>query len=245
MQLHLKKTLINKLCLFVALLCTLSLGAQKTQYLTSPKDGFSKKKISYITLMDGTEVQGNIKKLKRTKGIFDEVHLEIDGKKHKIKPNDIKYMYLPQSGLDKLNKALNVANDATLWESKTDANQDLIKDGYAYFETTEVYIKKKKKETLLLQLLNPAFGSKVKVFHDPKAKEKGGLLSVGGIGVTKTYENSYYIKIDNNAAYRLKKKDYRKQVSEIFGACPDFIKSMSNHWDKLGETLYNYSQTCN
>lgn len=244
MQLTIKKTFSYTLSLCLAVLFTANLDAQKTQYLTSPKDGFSKKKTTYITLMDGTEAQGTIKKLKRSKWLFEEVHLEADGKKHKIKAKDIKFMYLPQSGWDKIDKALGVASNATEWQSKTDANEELIKDGYAYFETTEVYIKKKKKETLLLQLLNPAFGSKVKVFHDPSARERGGLLSVGGIALTETYENSYYIKIDNNAAYKLKKKDYKKQASNVFGACPGFVKSMDTDWKKLGETLFNYSQSC-
>ena len=41
------------------------------QDLLSPSFGFSKKKTAYITLVDGSEINGTIKDIDRKKGFFD------------------------------------------------------------------------------------------------------------------------------------------------------------------------------
>lgn len=191
-------------------------------------------------------MQGNIKKIKRAKWLFEEIHLILeDGSKEKISAEDIRSMYLPQNGMDKLGKLMDKSTDLTALEVSNDLNQDMLKDGYAYFESTDCYYKKKKHKVLLLQLLNPAFAGQVKVFHDPGASEGGGL-KVGGLKLTEDYDKSYYVKIGDNIAYKLKKKDYKDQAGEIYGACSDFYGSVKGdlNWKKIGETLYNYSQSC-
>ena len=120
-----KKTLVWILCIGLSL----SLHAQKQKYFTDASDGFSKKKTSYITLNDGTQLEGKIKKLKRAKMLFKEIQLELaDGEKMKLSAEDIKSMYLPQSGFDKLGKSLNDAYDITEWEGSSDLNQEHLKD---------------------------------------------------------------------------------------------------------------------
>ena len=127
----------------------------------------------------------------------------------------------------------------------TRINQEHIQKGYAYFETAEVQIKKKKTEVLLLQLLNPAFSNKVKVYHDPYAKESGGL-GIAGVKVTGGRDKSFYFKKGNDVAYKLKKKEYGKQAPGIFEDCPDYFESIKFElkWAKFEEQIYNYSNTC-
>jgi len=238
--------MIRPLVFMLCLVFASSMTAQKTQYFTSAADGFSKKKTSYITLNDGTELEGKIKKLKRAKWLFEEVHLVLeDGTKKKIKADEIKSMYLPQSGFDKLGKFMEKTEDLTALEGSNDLNQDKLKDGYAYFESTDCFYKKKKNKVLLLQLLNPVFAGKVKVFHDPGASEGGGM-KIGGFKVTEDFDKSYYIKVGDETAYKLKKKNYKDQAAEIFSGCADFYNSIKEdlNWKKIGETLYNYSQQC-
>ena len=77
-------------------------------------------------------------------------------KKLKLKPEEIKHMYICPSGYDKMNAELSKIYDVPKWTSEATLNEGYIKEGYSYFESTEVMIKKKKM-TLLLQLLNPGF----------------------------------------------------------------------------------------
>ena len=113
------------------------------QELLSPSFSFSHKKTAYITLLDGTEIKGNIKDIDRKKGLIDFIKLKDgSGKKHKLNPDKIKHMYLPPSGVDKLGKALDFVTDVQKWQDEK-LEQDLLNQGYIYFESTDVKIKKK------------------------------------------------------------------------------------------------------
>ena len=65
-------------------------------------DMFSRKKTAYVTLSDGSTMEGTITKVKRKKGLFEFIAIEdANGKKHELDPADIDHMYLPPSGLNK------------------------------------------------------------------------------------------------------------------------------------------------
>lgn len=216
---------------------------KKLEQLLTPSKAFSHKKLAYITLQDGTEIKGNIQDVDREKGLIEGVKVKDGkGKKHKLKPEDIKHMYLPPSGLDKLGNAMDIASDAKKWNNQR-LKQDLVNQGYIYFEQTEVKIKKKT-ETLLVQLLNPTFCSKISVYHDPKAKETfsvgvAGVEAVGGIA------KSYYIKKDTDeVAYKLTKKDYQKQFVMFWSNCKFLVKKYgaSPKWRDLTEHIHKYNE---
>ena len=125
---------------------------------------FSSKKESYITLADGKELTGFIDDIDRKKGLIEEITIiDLNKKKIKLKPEEVKHMYIVPSGFDKLSSGMNNMYDATKWNEDKSAHAEHIKAGYVFFETTEVMVKKKKL-TLLLQLLNPGFANKIKVF---------------------------------------------------------------------------------
>lgn len=205
---------------------------------------FSHKKVSYITLADGSQIQGNIKDLDRKKGLIEEVKIKtLEGKVRKIKPEDISHMYLPQSGWDKMTNALDFATDAQNWDN-ADVDRDVVGKGYAYFEQSEVMIKKKKR-TLLLMLINPAFSKKVKVYLDPFAKESMGA-GIGGVTLVGGDTKSYYIKKGNAPAYLLKRKDYDMQFKALFEDCPSLINMHKDNlkWNELDLHVYTYNWEC-
>jgi len=77
-------------------------GAIFAQELLPPVFSFSHKKTSYVTLKDGSTIEGTIKSLERKKGLLEDVKIKDgSGKKWKLKPSEIAYMYLPASGYDK------------------------------------------------------------------------------------------------------------------------------------------------
>ena len=85
----------------------IALNPLSAQNFLAPSFTYSHDKIAYLTMDDGTQHEVYIKKIKREKGLIEEMKVEdANGKKVKIKPEEIKIMYLPQSGWDKMTKGM-------------------------------------------------------------------------------------------------------------------------------------------
>jgi hypothetical protein len=195
-------------------------------------DRFSSKKISYLTLTDGTKVEGDIDDLDRKKGNISEITIKVDGKKKTFKPEQIKEMYLPASGLDKFSKQMEVGTNLS-----KDLNNDRISDGYAFFEYTQVDIKGKV-QPLLMQLVNPGFHNKVRVYFNPFASETMsvgvGPMKVGGL------DKSYFVKVGNKPAYKITKGDYDEQSKELFKGCAEAMAALKkdSDWNKFEKIVF-------
>ena len=59
----------------LALCCTLIYGNVLAQQLRSPTNTFSHQKMAYITLVDGTEVEGTIDDVDRKKGLIEFIKI--------------------------------------------------------------------------------------------------------------------------------------------------------------------------
>ena len=227
--------------IFILFVC-ISISTHAQNFLPG-FNGFSKKKTSYLHMEGGEIVKGNLNKLKYEKGLIEEVRIkDLNDKKVKIKPDNIEFMYLPPSGLAKLVNFSDFITDADQWNND-DLDQSLFKSGYAYFEKSEVRVKKKT-NTLMVQLVNPSFCEKIKVFQDPYAKETAsigvGPLKAGGIA------KSYYVKKGNEVAIRLKKKNYEEEFKMFFGDCPALIEKYGAKpkWSEFAKHIYEYTKEC-
>lgn len=223
-------------------LCFVFIQVTIAQNFLEATESFSRKKPSYITLQDGTELEAEFRNVKTKKGLFLKVWVD-DGKdkKREILAEDIKHMYLPASGWDIMAKALDM--DATKLDDDTSLNQELVQDGYAYFETVEVMVKKKKK-TALMQLLNPAYANNVRVYNDPWANEQQGL-GIKGIQVAGGGAKSYYVKVGDKTAFIVKKKNYSDMFKDIFVSCKSFVKKNSKpRWKDFEQQVYDHSKGC-
>lgn len=225
---------------FVALLFAGWLNAQ--DFLT-PSLYFSHQKTAYVTLANGTEIKGDITKIKRKKYLIKQVNIKDGaGTKHKLKPTEIKFMYLPPSGYDKLAKAVGFLNNAQKWNNEK-LNQDFLNQGYVYFETANVKIKKKTRP-FLMQLLNPTFSKKVKVYHDPLAK-KTASVGVGGVTLAGGLSKSYFIMFDTySVAYLIKKGSYKKEFPLLWKQCKA-LSSMNVDeikWKDLPKHVIQYTE---
>lgn len=188
-------------------------------------DRFSGGKTSYVNLEDGSQIEGTIDDFDRKKGLIEEVTIkDADGNKIKLKPEQIKSMYVPPSNFAKYNEIMDFATEASNWQSGNDVDKDIISKGYAMFEKSTVAIGKKKRE-LLLQIVNPSFANYVRVYQDPMAKETGGI-GIAGIDVVGGEEKSYYVKVGNAPAFLLSKKDYSKQFALVFKDCKAVVTAV-------------------
>lgn len=234
--------------LFCLVLIT-QIHAQKHDYFSKPMEHFSVKKTAYVTLSDGTEIEGTLKRLKRKKGLIESVKMKLDGNEDVEYPaSEIKQMYLPESSLNAVGNVLDQAYDATQWKDSDNAlNSEYLKDGYAYFEATNTQIRKNKEGIVLLQLLNPAFSSKVKVYHDPFANETNSM-SVGGIKLAGGVDKSYFVKKSDKKAERVMKKNYEDFEPVLYGDCQkmkNFLKKQKKlSWSDFPEHVYTYAKDC-
>ena len=213
----------------------------KAQDFLSPSFTFSHSKTSYITMKNGKEMKGHIKGLKRKKGLIKLVKFEDgEGNKIQLKPEQIKFMYLYPDLSDRINKAKKALTDTKKWNDEK-MDQDLLNQQYVYFETTKVKVKKKKEMTLLMQLLNPSFSKKVKVYHDPFAKETASL-GVAGIKVVGGIAKSYYIKTTGRVAFKVQKKRYKKEFKPMWRKCEAMIKKYTTiKWEDLAKHITEFT----
>lgn len=221
----------------------LAISSLQAQDFLEPSFNFSGKKIAYLTMMDGTEQEVYVKSIDRKKGLIEELKVEDqDGKKSKIKPEQIKHMYLPQSGWDKMNKSLEQTYNVQKWDNKAlDPNK--FAEGYVYFEQAEVQVKKEKM-TLMMQLLNPAFCTKIKVYHDPYAAETASV-GIGGFTVAGGDDKSYYVSVRNQTAIKLQKKDFKEQYPKIFGFCTPLKNKFEDvKWSQFNEMVHEHYLSC-
>lgn len=209
---------IKKTLLIVATVFLAAIQCSAQEFLESNAT-FSYKKTAYVYLENGDSVIGVITKIGFKKGIVDEVKIKKAGEKKavEVEMNTIKMAYFPVANLALFQNKLDVATDLRRAESSR-LNEELIKDGYVYFEKTETILKGKT-EILMLKLINPAFCSKIRVYKDPVSSETTSY-GVGGISLAGGEDLSYYIKVGNKAAEKVKKSTFKDHIHEIFGDCP-------------------------
>jgi hypothetical protein len=212
------------------------------QYFLPGFRTFSSKKTSILVLEDGSRVEGKIEHLDREESIIYGITLkDSTGNKHTFKPKVIKCMYLAPTVVDKVVKTYDFLYDATQW-GKTDSDKDIIKKNYAYFEKVEVRTSPKKTRLLMMQLINPSFSNKIKVYFDPFAR-KTMRAGIAGITLAGGDAKSYYIKKGDSIAYRLQKKNYNKEAKSLYEDCPAMkVYEKGMNWYELEKHMFEHSR---
>lgn len=228
----------------LGIFCVFTFLSVNAQQFNVEMNGYSTKKITYVTFNDGTKKEIRLWRFKLKKGLVEEVIYKDEAKeKHSIAVEDIKEMYVPYSDMAKLSAALETMGNVRK-ASNRDIQADILDQGYAYYVKSEVKISKKKTRTLLLQVLNPKFCSEIMVFMDPYAAETGGV-GVGGIQMTGGDSKSYYVKVNDEVAYRLKKQDYKDAAEELFGDCSKVKKEFGKFkWADFAEHIFFKQEKC-
>ena len=135
------------------------------------------------------------------------------------------------------------AAKVTTWDNSY-LNSEIMKQGYCYFEKAKVEFKNET-ATLLLQLLNPGFSNKIKVFYDPYAAETGGF-GIGELQLTGGEDKSYFVQVGEIIAKRTKKKDYETLYKSFYADCPTLLQQLDKalKWTDFAKHVYIYSFDC-
>lgn len=219
--------------LFLSFLVLFTSAVQAQEFMPG-FDMFSHKKPAYLTLNDGTKIEGEIDKLQRKRNNISGIIMKIDGQETEYAPEDVMEMYLPAHSLNKFSLKLDNATNTS-----KDYDLDMINEGYGFFENTEVILGKKT-QTLMMQLVNPSFAGKIKVYFDPMAMETAsvsvGPMRTGGV------DRSYFIKVGDEPAYKVSKANYKSIFKDLYASCPSLIKEIGKkpNWKEIAEHMYAF-----
>lgn len=229
--------------MLAATAATFCLQVASAQEFAEKNATFSYKKPAYVYLENGDSVVGVITNVGYKKGLVDEIKIKKEGEKKgaEIDINTIKKVYFPLANLAIFASKLNVATDMNKWE-KSGVNEKLIRDGYVLFEKTPTVVKGKT-ETLLMQLINPAFSDKIRVYADPYAAESQSY-GFKGINVAGGDDLSYYIKKGDQPAEKIKRKEFKEHITTFFADCPALESRLKEKydWTDLAKYIYEHSQ---
>jgi len=195
-----------------------------------------------VNLASGEEITG-----KFTGGMYvtnglTKITVKLEnGEKIKLVPEQIVSLRIKSSGLMKLSM-ISEAGSSIKMLANTDFN-DIVNREWVVFETA---MTPKKTDTYrLLQLLNPGFSSKIKVFAEPGAKTGG--IGIGGLQITGGEDRAYLFVKGGEKAVRVKKGSYSDNFQELYADCPEMVAAFQGDkikWDDVAMHVYAYDQTC-
>ena len=220
------------------LLLTMSIATAFCQQFLPPLERFSTKKKGYLIKNDDTRIDFVLNDLDRKKGLIIKVEGKTDdGKKFTFKADEIKVLAIPPS-------------DWAKFASFSDGTQSIVKmkktQGTEYNRELVYFYQEDlvdRKITALMQLLNPDFSDKIRVYHDPFAAETMGI-GFAGVQITGGIDKSYYLKV-GGVTKRYFKKDYDDDFKTLFGSCPALMTKYKNFaWRDLPDHIFFFETEC-
>ena len=198
---------------------------------------------TFVTMANGDTLSGKLLSATLANGYLKNVTLKFtDDSKRKFSASEISSMKVKTSRLAKLSM-INEAGSSVKELAKTDFSQIINRD-YIFFEQGLRATKKDK--PALLQLLNPGFDQKIKVFADPNARETNGV-SVEGVVLTGGFEKSYLFVKGSDKAVIVRKGSYRRNFDELYGDCVKMLQLADGQkirFEDLPGHIHLYNTLC-
>lgn len=219
--------------------------ALQAQAFLTPVGGMIGKQEGYVVLLSGDTLHGKVTMATQMNGLIKTfTFVTKDEVKHKLKAEEVQCLWIKASKLAKL-EAMGEASRSLKRMASTDFEQIRNRE-YIVYE--RALLPGKKEKYALLQLLNPGFDSKIKVYEHPNGGETAET-SIGGLTVTGGEDKSYLVVKGGEQAQVVKKRTYTDSFAWLFGDCPEMVKHYSEQnekisfWDFASHT-FDYDQTC-
>lgn len=208
-----------------------------------PLSDFPASQECYVIKGDGTRIEGTIKSVSLMTGITSVNLQNKEGIRVKLDASDIKEFGVKATGLVKM-ELLAESTETVKKMTKADFSEIA---GREYIIYQQVLLPGKKDKYALLQLLNPGFDSKIKVFQDPNAQQTKGL-TFGDAQLSGGEDKSYLFVKNGEQAILVKKGSYKKDFQRLFGDCSRMMNAY-NDGEKLkfknaAEHVWVYDKAC-
>jgi small nuclear ribonucleoprotein (snRNP)-like protein len=197
-----------------------------------------------VELNNGEVITGKLSSGNLTNGFITNITVKSEnGEKLKFKPDDVKRLSIKTSKLAKLTM---ISESASSIKKMTQTDfDDIVNLEYIIFESALAHNKSEK--IRLVQLLNPGFDSKIKVFGDPNPNKKTSGLAVGAIQLTGGEDKSYFFVQNNEKAVLVKKGNYDKNFIDLYSKCPIMLGSFTGKdvkWADVAGHVFAYDKLC-
>jgi hypothetical protein len=197
-----------------------------------------------VFLASGEEINGKIGTMSGSNGYISAITIKLDnGEKMKLKPEDISRILVKA---DKLLKLMMMSESTSSIKEMTKTNfNDVIKTDYIIFETAMRH--NKAGNLRLMQLLNPGFDSKLKVYGDPNPNRKTQGIGIAGVKLTGDIDKSYLFVQNDEKAVLVKKGSYKKDFEELYKNCPKMLEAFAGEklkWQDVAGHVYAYNFIC-
>lgn len=225
--------------LISAVLLSLCLAAAAhAQEFLPPIERFSSSKPAYLITKSGERVEFTLNDLDRKRGLIVRVEGKTaDGKKISYEAADIAELGMTPSDFAKLSSFSESTRSIDKMQ-RTKVSESTRNMVIFYQEHLDDL-----NRDVLVQLLNPGFDSRIRVYHDPFAMETAGV-GVGGMQITGGHDKSYYVRT-NGKVFKLKKKNYDEEFGRLFGSCPEMLKKQKNAaWRDFSNHVFSFDQAC-
>ncbi len=226
---------------FILLIILISVESLKAQSFNKTFTGFSKKKPAYFEKQDGTKIEGYLMSAKKKDGLFETIKIKkTTGEKIEINASSLSSMYLAPSAYATMENILIQDDELDTLKNQTNIDLSLIKDGYVFFEKVPTILKDETAE-VMLQLLNPHFSSRIRVYDNPFSENS--MIAIGSISLMKGARSYYIRKTSDSSAYKLYSWDYAEKFPDLFGDSEEFMSSNKDNpiWVNLEKNIYDYT----
>ena len=215
------------------------LFAQK--FMSPYSQGFAGK--GYIVKNDGEKIGVNFKA-----GLFGPSGLmwinaidTLTNVKDKYKVADIREIGFKNNAIAGFLNTIGQGAGSVKAAMNTDFKNMMKLDYYVFYRVND-----KKGKPRMLQILNPGWDTKMKVYNDPKSRSTAGAgLTMGLVG---GLAKSFYVS-KGNGGYSIfvEKSKYKKSYSTIFQDCPSLVERIKKdlQWDNFAGHVFEYETVCN
>lgn len=228
---------------YLSIILAIILNTANAQSFITPVSEFQTSDDCKIELVDGTVLKGKMGMVTLMNGNISSLSIKDEaGVKHKHKAAEIHRFYVKMGFLAKMD-ASSEASSSLMKMFKTDFNEINNRE-YIIYE--QALLPKKKDKYRLLQLVNPGFDSRIKVYYNPTGNETSGV-SLGDVQLSGGEEKSYLVEIDDKKSILVKKGKYKKLIAELYADCPDLIKVLGDEkikFKNMAAHVYGYDQLC-
>jgi len=195
-----------------------------------------------LKLKTGDEIKGKFVGGTYVKDGLSKISIKLEnGDKVKYVPEEVISLRIKAS---KLLKLVLISESTSSVKEASKANFDeMVNREYIIFETA---LATKKTDTYrLLQLVNPGFDAKIKVFAEPSSKTGG--LSMGGIQLTGGEDRAVLFVKGDVKAITVKKGSYAENFDALYSDCPEMTsayKGQKIKWEDAALHVFTYNQAC-
>lgn len=228
----------------LSLISTISFIALHAQYFIPPMDNseIGMAKTAYVVTNAGDTLRGTVGMATMINGQLRSFTFKKEnGGKEKFKAEDLKLLAVQPHKLSNIASAMSVPS---LQQAAKINFDEVINREWVYFEQA---LLPRKDKYALMQLLNPGFDAKIKVYQNPNANQSG-TMSSGGINLIGGEDNSYLVVYDGNKSVIYKKSRYNKEaLRSLYKDCNVFKENYDGErfrWNDFAEHVFVYDQLC-